>query len=220
MAKEKVEDNSKIGAWANGLRIVCNILKVLTVIGIVCLTIVLVFMPKIMKGVKIDEEKIVLYDQKIEYTFKDVDFLVYRINDGKEKKVNTKDIYKYLDLSAISNTDINKIRNIIMVDLLFVIVICIMEFMVLNLLSGLLKRTKDEGVAFVEGGHKVLTSVMWILIAEYVVKVIISVCTAIAIPVSGKIESSTSIDLSFVVMLCVIYFVSLLYKRGEQLQNK
>ena len=104
--------------------------------------------------------------------------------------------------------------------ILFVIVICIMEFMVLNLLSGLLKRTKDEGVAFVEGGHKVLTSVMWILIAEYVVKVIISVCTAIAIPVSGKIESSTSIDLSFVVMLCVIYFVSLLYKRGEQLQNK
>lgn len=217
--KEVMEENSNIGAWANGLRIVCNILKVLTIIGIVCLALVLLFVPAALKEIKIDDEKIVLNKQKIEYSFKEVDFLEYSINGGKVKKVNTKDVYKYLNLMDLGKTDMKKVRNIVMLDLAFVIVICVMEFMILNLISGLLKKTKDDGVAFVEDGHKTLQNVMWIILAIQVVRIIIGICTAIAIP-NTNFDTTYNIDLSFIISMCVIYFVSLLYKRGEQLQNK
>jgi hypothetical protein len=216
---ELTEETKKIGGWANGLRIVCNILKVFTIIGIVCLALVMLFLPAIMKEVKIDDEKIVLNGQKIEYSFKDVDFLTYRIDNGKEKTVNTKDIYKYTGLLDLGKIDMNKLRNIVMIDLGFVIVMCVLEFIILNKLSKLLKRTKDENVAFVTDGHKVLQNIMWIAIASEVIKMVMGLCTAIAMPKSN-IETNISIDLMFVVAMCVLYFVSLLYKRGEQLQDK
>ena len=216
---ELTEETKRIGGWANGLRIVCNILKVFTIIGIVCLALVMLFLPAMMKEVKIDDEKIVLNGQKIEYSFKDVDFLTYRIDNGKEKTVNTKDIYKYTGLLDLGKIDMNKLRNIVMIDLGFVIVMCVLEFMILNKLSKLLKRTKDENVAFVTDGHKVLQNIMWIAIASEVIKIVMGLCTAIAMPKSN-IETNISIDLMFVVEMCVLYFVSLLYKRGEQLQDK
>ena len=216
---ELTEETRRIGGWANGLRIVCNILKVFVIIGIICMALVMVFLPAMMKSVKIDDKKIVLNGQKIEYSFKEVDFLTYKIDDGKEKTVNTKDIYKYVGLLDIAKTDMNKIRNIIMIDLGFVIVMSIMEFMIFDLLSKMLKRTNEEGVAFVEGGHKVLQNIMWISIAIEVVKIVMGLCTAIAIP-NSKIDTTVSIDLMFVVAMCALYFVSLLYKRGEQLQDK
>ena len=55
---ELTEETKRIGGWANGLRIVCNILKVFTIIGIVCLALVMLFLPAMMKEVKIDDEKI------------------------------------------------------------------------------------------------------------------------------------------------------------------
>ena len=216
---ELTEETKRIGGWANGLRIVCNILKVFTIIGIVCLTLVMLFLPAMMKEVKIDDEKIVLNGQKIEYSFKDVDFLTYRIDNGKEKTVNTKDIYKYTGLLDLGKIDMNKLRNIVMIDLGFVIVMCVLEFIILNNLSKLLKRTKEENVAFVMDGHKVLQNIMWIAIASEVIKIVMGLCTAIAMPKSN-IETNISIDLMFVVAMCVLYFVSLLYKRGEQLQDK
>lgn len=216
---ELTEETKRIGGWANGLRIVCNILKVFTIIGIVCLALVMLFLPAMMKKVKIDDEKIVLNGQKIEYSFKDVDFLTYRIDNGKEKTVNTKDIYKYTGLLDLGKIDMNKLRNIVMIDLGFVIVMCVLEFIILNKLSKLLKRTKDENVAFVTDGHKVLQNIMWIAIASEVIKMVMGLCTAIAMPKSN-IETNISIDLMFVVAMCVLYFVSLLYKRGEQLQDK
>ena len=216
---ELTEETKRIGGWANGLRIVCNILKVFTIIGIVCLALVMLFLPAMMKEVKIDDEKIVLNGQKIEYSFKDVDFLTYRIDNGKEKTVNTKDIYKYTGLLDLGKIDMNKLRNIVMIDLGFVIVMCVLEFIILNNLSKLLKRTKDENVAFVTDGHKVLQNIMWIAIASEVIKIVMGLCTAIAMPKSN-IETNISIDLMFVVEMCVLYFVSLLYKRGEQLQDK
>ena len=208
---ELTEETKRIGGWANGLRIVCNILKVFTIIGIVCLALVMLFLPAMMKEVKIDDEKIVLNGQKIEYSFKDVDFLTYRIDNGKEKTVNTKDIYKYTGLLDLGKIDMNKLRNIVMM--------CVLEFMILNKLSKLLKRTKDENVAFVTDGHKVLQNIMWIAVASEVIKIVMGLCTAIAMPKSN-IETNISIDLMFVVEMCVLYFVSLLYKRGEQLQDK
>ena len=216
---ELTEETKRIGGWANGLRIVCNILKVFTIIGIVCLALVMLFLPAMMKEVKIDDEKIVLNGQKIEYSFKDVDFLTYRIDNGKEKTVNTKDIYKYTGLLDLGKIDMNKLRNIVMIDLGFVIVMCVLEFIILNMLSKLLKRTKEENVAFVMDGHKVLQNIMWIAIASEVIKIVMGLCTAIAMPKSN-IETNISIDLMFVVAMCVLYFVSLLYKRGEQLQDK
>lgn len=216
---ELTEETKRIGGWANGLRIVCNILKVFTIIGIVCLALVMLFLPAMMKEVKIDDEKIVLNGQKIEYSFKDVDFLTYRIDNGKEKTVNTKDIYKYTGLLDLGKIDMNKLRNIVMIDLGFVIVMCVLEFIILNKLSKLLKRTKDENVAFVTDGHKVLQNIMWIAVASEVIKIVMGLCTAIAMPKSN-IETNISIDLMFVVEMCVLYFVSLLYKRGEQLQDK
>ena len=60
---------------------------------------------------------------------------------------------------------------------------------------------------------------MWIAIASEVIKIVMGLCTAIAMPKSN-IETNISIDLMFVVAMCVLYFVSLLYKRGEQLQDK
>lgn len=216
---ELTEETKRIGGWANGLRIVCNILKVFTIIGIVCLALVMLFLPAMMKEVKIDDEKIVLNGQKIEYSFKDVDFLTYRIDNGKEKTVNTKDIYKYTGLLDLGKIDMNKLRNIVMIDLGFVIVMCVLEFIILNKLSKLLKRTKDENVAFVTDGHKVLQNIMWIAVASEVIKIVMGLCTAIAMPKSN-IETNISIDLMFVVAMCVLYFVSLLYKRGEQLQDK
>ena len=216
---ELTEETKRIGGWANGLRIVCNILKVFTIIGIVCLALVMLFLPAMMKEVKIDDEKIVLNGQKIEYSFKDVDFLTYRIDNGKEKTVNTKDIYKYTGLLDLGKIDMNKLRNIVMIDLGFVIVMCVLEFIILNKLSKLLKRTKDENVAFVTDGHKVLQNIMWIAVASEVIKIVMGLCTAIAMPKSN-IETNISIDLMFVVEMCVLYFVSLLYKRGEQIQDK
>ena len=216
---ELTEETKRIGGWANGLRIVCNILKVFTIIGIVCLALVMLFLPVMMKEVKIDDEKIVLNGQKIEYSFKDVDFLTYRIDNGKEKTVNTKDIYKYTGLLDLGKIDMNKLRNIVMIDLGFVIVLCVLEFIILNNLSKLLKRTKEENVAFVTDGHKVLQNIMWIAVASEVIKIVMGLCTAIAMPKSN-IETNISIDLMFVVEMCVLYFVSLLYKRGEQLQDK
>ena len=129
---ELTEETKRIGGWANGLRIVCNILKVFTIIGIVCLALVMLFLPAMMKEVKIDDEKIVLNGQKIEYSFKDVDFLTYRIDNGKEKTVNTKDIYKYTGLLDLGKIDMNKLRNIVMIDLGFVIVMCVLEFIILK----------------------------------------------------------------------------------------
>lgn len=216
---ELTEETKRIGGWANGLRIVCNILKVFTIIGIVCLALVMLFLPAMMKEVKIDDEKIVLNGQKIEYSFKDVDFLTYRIDNGKEKTVNTKDIYKYTGLLDLGKIDMNKLRNIVMIDLGFVIVMCVLEFIILNKLSKLLKRTKEENVAFVTDGHEVLQNIMWIAVASEVIKIVMGLCTAIAMPKSN-IETNISIDLMFVVEMCVLYFVSLLYKRGEQLQDK
>ena len=216
--KETVEENKKIGAWANGLRIVCNILKVFTIIGIVCLTLVLFFMPRLLKGIKIDDEKIVLFDQKIEYSFKEVDFLTYRIDNGKEKTINTRDIYKYINLAEIGKTDMNKVRNVIMINLAFVIVICVLEFMILNLFSGLLKRTKNEGVAFVEDGHKVIVNAMWITLGIQIVRIVIGLCNSVALA-DLNADYTTNIDIGIILSLCIMYFISLLYKRGEELQG-
>ena len=218
--KEDLEENSRIGSWANGLRIVCNILKVFDIIGIVCLALVLVFTPKMLREIKIDDERIIIFNQKIEYSFKDVDFLVYKIDNGKEKRINTKDVYKYLNLMDLGKTNMNKLRNVIMVDLVFAIILCVMEYWIINTLSILLKRTRDENVAFVSGGHQLLSNIVWVALAMEVVKIVMSVFTSIAIPASEKITANININLEFILGLCVVFFVSLLYKRGEELQNR
>ncbi len=216
---EVTEESLKISKWANGLRIVCNILKVFTIIGILCMALVLVFTPMMMNKIKIDDKKIVLFDQKIEYSFKDVDFLTYKIDDGEEHVVNTKDIYKYTGLLDVGKTNTKKLRNLVMIGLSFAIVMGILEFIILNLLSKLLLRTRDEKKAFVEGGNRVIVNIMWITLTIEVIKIVLSLCVSVYLA-SEAFDSTVNIDLMVIVVLCAMYFVSLLYKRGEELENK
>ena len=120
----------------------------------------------------------------------------------------------------LGKTNMNKLRNVIMVDLVFAIILCVMEYWIINTLSILLKRTRDENVAFVSGGHQLLSNIVWVALAMEVVKIVMSVFTSIAIPASEKITANININLEFILGLCVVFFVSLLYKRGEELQNR
>ena len=75
-------------------------------------------------------------------------------------------------------------------------------------------------MAFVSGGHQLLSNIVWVALAMEVVKIVMSVFTSIAIPASEKITANININLEFILGLCVVFFVSLLYKRGEELQNR
>ena len=107
--KEVYEENGRIVGWANALRIICNIFKVFSIIGIVLLAFVLILIPKMTSEIKIDDKKIELFGQKIEYSFKEVDFLTIRI-DGKEQTINTKDVYKSINLADIENINVKKLE--------------------------------------------------------------------------------------------------------------
>jgi len=221
MTKEKkgvYEENGRIAGWANALRIICNIFKVFSIIGIVLLAFVLILIPKMASEIKIDDKKIELFGQKIEYSFKEVDFLTIRI-DGKEQTINTKDVYKYINLADIENINVKKVGNILMIDIVLIMITCVIEFMIFNMLSIMLSRIREEEKAFVEDGHKVIQKVMWYAIAMKVIGMVVGLCTSIAFA-STNFKYSVNIDLEFVLAMCILYFVSLLYKRGEDLENK
>jgi len=221
MTKEKkgvYEENGRIAGWANALRIICNIFKVFSIIGIVLLAFVLILIPKMTSEIKIDDKKIELFGQKIEYSFKEVDFLTIRI-DGKEQTINTKDVYKYINLADIENINVKKVGNILMIDIVLIMITCVIEFMIFNMLSIMLSRIREEEKAFVKDGHKVIQKVMWYAIAMKVIGMVVGLCTSIAFA-STNFKYSVNIDLEFVLAMCILYFVSLLYKRGENLENK
>ena len=106
-----------------------------------------------------------------------------------------------------------------MIGLSFAIVMGILEFIILNLLSKLLLRTRDEKKAFVEGGNRVIVNIMWITLTIEVIKIVLSLCVSVYLA-SEAFDSTVNIDLMVIVVLCAMYFVSLLYKRGEELENK
>ena len=132
--KEVYEENGRIAGWANALRIICNIFKVFSIIGIVLLAFVLILIPKMTSEIKIDDKKIELFGQKIEYSFKAVDFFTIRI-DGKEQTINTKDVYKSINLADIENINVKKVGNILMIDIVLIMITCVIEFMIFNMLS-------------------------------------------------------------------------------------
>ena len=216
--KEITEGNEKIGKWANAFRIICNVFKVFCIIGIICLALVMVLVPGMMKKIKISEDKIVVFDQTIEFRVEEVDFLTYSINGGKEQKINSKDISKILETADLKNISTSKIRNVIMISLGFAIIMLVIEYMILRALSKLLDRIRTEEVSFVEGGSKVLVNVMWMLLANYLLSIVLGLIVAISFA-GNKTNINFSINLMYILMLCVIYFVSLLYKHGEQLEN-
>lgn len=216
--KEVYEENGRIAGWANALRIICNIFKVFSIIGIVLLAFVLILIPKMTSEIKIDDKKIELFGQKIEYSFKEVDFLTIRI-DGKEQTINTKDVYKSINLADIENINVKKVGNILMIDIVLIMITCVIEFMIFNMLSIMLNRIREEEKAFVEDGHKVIQKVMWYAIAMKVIGMVVGLCTSIAFA-STNFKYSVNINLEFVLAMCILYFVSLLYKRGENLENK
>ena len=95
------------------------------------------------------------------------------------------------------------------------IIVMVLSAISLKKMGNLLKRIHDEEKVFVENGHLELLAVMKLYIAILVVTLVGSIiCDIVA-------STSASININFasIISAIVFYFLSLVYKYGESIEE-
>ncbi len=213
---EKINENkSKIRSWARGFHILCVIEKVLLYISVIALLGATFLLPGIIREVKIDDEQITIFDEKIDYEIKDVNFLKITHNN-KSYNINSKKVLLPVveKLKELSNNKLSKIITIIFV---FSIITIILYIIILKKVDSILVRMKEEEKAFVKGGSDTIVKIMYFLIAILIIRLIGDLVISFVL----KVQSiNIHFDVSIIIQLLIVYFISLIYKNGELLEEK
>lgn len=103
VVKFKKEKQNKVKGLSKAIYIIARIGKILSVVGIVCTIATMIAIPFISSNVKVKDNEIELYGEKVRYDYQD-DELIFKYNN-QEKRVEREE-YKF----AIRET-LNKIEN-------------------------------------------------------------------------------------------------------------
>ena len=211
--EEQSELKNKIGGWAKGFSTLCLVLRIFLYIGIGCLVLVLLALPVGFKAVKIEDNRIKINDKVIEYNVNE-DKIASITIDGKEYSLKGSDVFK-LGKENITNENLNNIRNVLINGLVVGITVMVLTAIGLRKIGKLLKRIKEEEKVFVKGGNESILFVMKLNIAIWVVTVVGAVVSSIFI----STDSSIGINVGYLVTILVLYFLSLIYKYGENIEE-
>jgi hypothetical protein len=182
-------------------------------IGIGCLALGLLALPVGFKAVKIEDNRIKINDKVIEYNVNE-DKIASITVDGKEYSLKGSDIFK-LGKENITNENLNNIRNVLITVLVVGITVMVLSAIGLRKIGKLLKRMKEEEKVFVKGGNESILFVMKLNIAIWIITVVGAIVSSIFI----STDSSIGINVGYLVRILVLYFLSLIYKYGENIEE-
>ena len=213
--QEQENQISRIGNWANGFHILLIIGRVFLYIATLSLLILLVFTPKMADNIHIEDNKITIFKEVIEYKIYDTDIMYFK--HGKEEaKINFKKIATPI-VKALKNLDNGVLKNILLTSISIAIIGVILMIIILKKLDKLLIRIKEENKVFVENGNKEIITIMWLIVASIIIKVL----GGLVITILSKADSiSINFDIKTIIYVMFIYFISLIYKYGESLEKE
>ncbi len=209
------ERKSKITSWANGLNVVCIIERAFLYLGIFSLLLVLLFTPKLSNKIKVTDNSITIFNEKIKYEVHDSDILTIK-HKGKDYKINSKNVINPI-IKALKNFNFGKLSSLIIVGISMVIISMILTVVILIKVSKLLKGIKQEEKVFIKDGHKQILHITFLNIAILVVECIGSIVINILL---GANSTGLNLNVSSIITILAIYFVSLIYEYGERLEEK
>ncbi len=212
--QEQENQIARIGNWANGFHILLIIGRIFLYITALTLLILLFFIPKIADNIHIEDNKITIFKEVIEYKIYDTDIMYFK--HGKEEtKINFKKIATPI-VKALKNLDKGVLRNILLISISVAIIGIILMIIILKKLDKLLVRIKEENKVFVENGNKEIITIMWLMVAS----IIIGVFGELIINIISKADSiRINFDIKTIIYVLFIYFISLIYKYGESLEK-
>ena len=151
----------------------------------------------------------------IEYKIYDTDIMYFK--HGKEEaKINFKKIATPI-VKALKNLDNGVLKNILLISISIAIIGVILMIIILKKLDKLLIRIKEENEVFVENGNKEIITIMWLIVASIIIKVL----GGLVITILSKADSiSINFDIKTIIYVMFIYFISLIYKYGESLEKE
>ena len=207
---EMEEVKKKTKSWSSAFSTIALVLRIFEYIGIVSLLFVLIFIPIIGNNIKFDKEQITIFDEKIEYHINEVDVGSIKFK-GKEYKLNTKDLIK------ISNLDIDysRVKYACMEGIIFLIAEMIVSIILLKKAGNLFKRMSSEDKIFVKDGNKTIYSLMILSIVNYAILLVCGMVMAITL----RMNYNININIELIISILSIYFLSLIYKYGECLEE-
>lgn len=215
---EKKENESKlkqVGNWAHGFKVLCVILRVFLIVGIASLAICLFFVPKLSKNIEFKENEIIVFNESIKYEAKDVDFIKITFN-GKDYNINSKKVFKGIG-KVLTNKNRDKMSAVVICTIINSMVVMVLTFVILLKIEKLLSGIREEERVFIKGGSKIIMSVFFLYLARYIVQVAGAIINMVII---GSNSYNMSFDVTIIVTLLIIYFISLIYSYGESLEDK
>lgn len=215
MAKKKEnmeieEVKKKTKSWSSAFSTIALVFRILSYLGIFSLVLVLIFIPIIGNNIKFDEEQITIFNEKIEYHINETDIGSITIR-GKEYKLNTKDIIKISKLDF----DYNRIKYVCMEAIIFLIIEMVVSIIILKKAGDLFKRMANEDKVFVSDGSKTIYNIMILYIVRFGILLVSGMVMAITL----KTSYNVNLNVELIISILGIYFLSLLYKYGECLEE-
>ena len=227
MEKEKTKDfaikeksQKRLKGISKFLYIIFNIFKVFAIIGIVGMVIAMACVPALTKNTKVSEtdgQKIInVFDQEFYYKRSDDGFEFYEKGKEEEKTVFKNEneievanrIMRYLE-----KNDLSKIA--IYIEVIFVLVIAslVIEVLIFKKAHEFFKNIYDEDTPFTKNNISLLKNIGKLLLYA----ILISFLSAIV--VSYIFDTTTTIQVTNIVEILIVFFASYVFEYGYKLQN-
>ena len=216
VVKLKKEKQNKMKGLSKAIYIISRIAKICTIIGIICVSLLLVISPVLLNNIEVSENKLIVFNQELNY----------EINDEKTEIIISKN-NNFTQKILIDDSDvINQLENVfekyskltIIIFSEFIIICLILSIylitLVLNKLEKLFINIHDGDTPFTLEN------------CEYIKKIALYLSIAIIFPfISGcifKLITHLTLDISFgltdVIYILIIISLAYIFEYGYEIQ--
>lgn len=214
MTKINQDNKKNITSISNILSIFSFILMIIGYIGIGLIALVMVVVPFITKNFYFEDNAIVFFDERIHYEFTDEEILTISYN-GEESSFTLEDMGITKTIEIATNALGKNFTLLIELFLFFGLIETIFYIFIFMTLKNLFKEMSEKKTPFAKNIPMYINRIAYILIG-YIVFIFTS--TLIYSLLFGA--SNITIDITSIVIVLVLFFISNIFKYGYELEHK